>query len=351
MAQIGIDQAPVPMAAVAVYFAAVLLGIFRLVSFAESPSSLSSIAVMPREKREATVNSNIHIVFSDVDGTLVHYPKNVDDDMGDPGNAIIKLPASSTGMQGIISSETLRKCQALRRRGKKLVLISGMRSTTMWKRLPYLPRADAYCCEAGGRIFYPVPPRNNSSVFKLEPFDGADKSELEAFSLEEDKDWRVRMELTAGVDGFVGKELDDDSSATPIPIDQRKSPLWEYCSQLQRKGFVVDTTGYSVCFRVNRKQQDVVSQIEFEALSSIPSPEGIATSVNLGCVDFYPHDSGKKNWYVISSFNSVHYLMPILFPYNMIAVITSLESCARTKLSCARMLFVCAMMTMISKWR
>ncbi|KAI2502481.1 hypothetical protein MHU86_11987 [Fragilaria crotonensis] len=165
----------------------------------------------------------------------------------------------------------------------------------MWKRLAYLPRADAYCCEAGGRIFYPVPPDNKSSVFKLEPFDGADESELEPFSLEEDMEWRLKMEMTAGVDGFVGNELDDDSSTTPIPIDQRKGPLWEYCRQLQRQGFVVDTTGYSVCFRVNRKQQDAVSRIEFDALSSMTPPEGIATSVNLGCVDFYPHDSGKKN--------------------------------------------------------
>ena len=339
------------MAAAAFSFALLLLGIFRLVSPDESPSSLSSIAVMTRDKREATVNSDIHIVFSDVDGTLVHYPKNLDDQIGDPGNRIMKLPPSSTGMRGIISSETLRKCQELRRRGKKLVLISGMRSTTMWERLAYLPRADAYCCEAGGRIFYPVPPGKNSSVFKLEPFDGADKSVLEPFSLEEDKDWRLKMEMTAGGDGFVGNELDYDLSATPMPIDQRKGPLWEFCCQLQRKGFVVDTTGYSVCFRVNRKQQDVVSQVEFEALSSITPPEGIATSVNLGCVDFYPQNCGKKNWYVIAPSMLVFmYLKPILFPHIMKVANTSLESCARKKQCCARMHFVCAMMTMISKW-
>lgn len=290
---------------IAVLFSALLLGNCPLASSVESPSDHQSIAVMARDNRATRVNSGIQIVFSDVDGTLVHYPKNIDDlpvDDQQGSNKIIQLPPSSTGMQGVISSETLRQCQALRRRGVKLVLISGMRSTTMWKRLAYLPRADAYCCEAGGRIFYPVPP-NQTSIFKLNPFDGADKSDLEPFSLEEDEDWRSRMETIAGVDGFVGNELDDESSATPIPIDQRKGRLWDFCCELQRKGFVVDTSGYSVCFRVNRKLQDVVSQTEFEALISIAPPAGIATSVNLGCVDFYPHDSGKKNWYVMSASN------------------------------------------------
>ena len=286
-------------------FAVILLVHVRLISSVESPSNEVSIAVMAREERETTsIKSDIHIVFSDVDGTLVHYPKNLNDILDDEGNKIIILPPSSTGMRGILSSETLRQCQALRQRGTKLVLISGMRSTTMWKRLPYLPRADAYCCEAGGRIFYPVPPAGSQrSVVQLKPFDGADQSALEPFSLEEDQDWRVRMERIAGVDGFVGNELDEDSSAPPIPIDQRKGLLWEYCSELQRKGFVVDTIGYAVCFRVNRKQQTVVSQAEFEALFSTAPPEGIATSVNLGCIDFYPHDSGKKNWYVMNANN------------------------------------------------
>ena len=36
-----------------------------------------------------------------------------------------------------------------------LVLISGMRTTTLFQRLPYLPRADAYVSESGGQIFYP----------------------------------------------------------------------------------------------------------------------------------------------------------------------------------------------------
>ena len=90
--------------------------------------------------------TDIRVIFSDVDGTLVHYPEeSSDENKQKAGNRILKLPPSATGMQGIISSRTLEYCRELRRQNKKLVLISGMRTTTLLKRLPYLPRADAYC--------------------------------------------------------------------------------------------------------------------------------------------------------------------------------------------------------------
>jgi hypothetical protein len=245
-----------------------------------------------------TTTKDIQILFSDVDGTLVHYPEAVDEHVGTESNKIIRLPPSSTGMQGIISSETFRKCQALRQNGKKLVLVSGMRSSTLLKRIPYLPRADAYCCEAGGRIFYPSKV-NSGTSFKLEPFDGAAEETLEPFELAEDMNWRQQMSATVGSEGFIGNELADSSfGATTISIKERSGRLWKYCLELQEKGFVIDTKGYSTCFRVNRKQQSSVSESEFETLYSIAAPTGLATSVNLGCVDFYPVDSGKRNWYV-----------------------------------------------------
>ena len=40
----------------------------------------------------------------------------------------------------------------------KLVLVSGARAQTLLQRLPFLPAADAYVCENGGRIFYPHGP-------------------------------------------------------------------------------------------------------------------------------------------------------------------------------------------------
>ena len=35
------------------------------------------------------------------------------------------------------------------------VLITGARTATLLQRLPFLPSADAYVAENGGRIFYP----------------------------------------------------------------------------------------------------------------------------------------------------------------------------------------------------
>lgn len=290
-----------PMQISEVFFLALFLVVVTI-DLCASESAVASTTASPQNKihkatTTMTATHDIQIVFSDVDGTLAHYPANVDDHVGTEENKIVRLPPSSTGMQGIISSETFRKCQELRAKGKKLVLVSGMRSSTLWKRIPFLPRADAYCCEAGGRIFYPRKV-NEGTSFQLEPFDGAAAETLEPFELEEDPDWRQKMSTTVGADGFVGNEL-GNSDAKSVAIDKRNGRLWEYCMELQKKGFVTDTKGYSTCFRVNRKQQTSVSEAEFEGLLLIEAPTGLATSVNLGCVDFYPYDSGKRSWYVL----------------------------------------------------
>jgi hypothetical protein len=93
-------------------------------------------------------NSDILIVFSDLDGTLIHYPANMPNySESHSGNRILELPPSATGLKGVISSRTLSRCRDLRKAGIKLVLVSGMRTSTLLKRLPYLPKADAYCTE------------------------------------------------------------------------------------------------------------------------------------------------------------------------------------------------------------
>lgn len=60
----------------------------------------------------------------------------------------------------------------MRKGGVKLVLITGARLSTMLQRMAFLPAADAYICENGGRIFYP------GSSLPL------------AFPITEDMDWR-----------------------------------------------------------------------------------------------------------------------------------------------------------------
>jgi hypothetical protein len=260
------------------------------------------------ENHEETSNQKTaNIVFSDVDGTLVHYPDDTRQE-NEPGNKTIYLPASSTGMRGVISSKTLQLCQKMRREENvKLVLVSGMRTSTLIKRLPYLPKADAYASEAGGRIFYSVPDPGGNMVTPI-PFDGATDDVLMSFGLVEDKLWRSKLseEDAAGMDGYIGDSMDTflgkQRETAIVPICERKGALWDFCKSLQKKGFVIDYKGYSNCFRVNKKQQNIISEDEFNSLRSLDVSEyGLATSVNLGCIDFYPIYSGKKNWYVKSS--------------------------------------------------
>lgn len=246
--------------------------------------------------------TNVDIVFSDLDGTLIHYPKNLTSFLqrnvtGD----ICVLPSSSTGMVGVISAKSLKLVREIRTSGAIFVLVSGMRSSTLLKRLPYLPKADAYCCEAGGRIFYPTLPQS-IATFRVFPkrFHEASSEDMQPFSLVEDMEWREQMEQesAAGIDGFIGKEVNfrDGQNVEEISISERKGFLWDFARFLLEKGFTVDAAGYCTCFRVNRNQQSDAALFDALINSDIKVPSGLAFSTNLGCIDFYPTLSGKKNW-------------------------------------------------------
>ena len=292
----------------------------------------------------------IKIIFSDIDGSLIHYPKssnnngiNAADNNDDTDNEIIYLPSSATGMRGIISSKTLALCNELRtNKGVKLVLVTGARTSTLLSRLPYLPKADVYCTESGGRIFYPTNV-DDGCCFGEENDDGSQQQftytpvnysgrnikeddYLQSFGLREDMTWRKRMELGgAGIESYSGNNImsnrchDDDGSKFSydeecsidyesiqnfpivqdvIPISQRTGQLWDYANYLiSEEKFVLDTKSYSTSFRVNRKHQ---VNDRFDALLSGEidphSDMMIGKSTNLGCIDFYPVVSGKQNW-------------------------------------------------------
>lgn len=237
--------------------------------------------------------SEIMLVFSDLDGTLVHYPENAS-----KSDSVLKLPPSSTGMRGEISSKTLSLAQEIRKRGKRLILVSGMRTTTLLNRLPYLPRADAYCSDSGGRIFYPTSDLDKGFLVKPKHYDGASENDLKSFSLVEDMEWRQLME------SFTGEFGDSDCSFSTAATDEQRQTeardgvLWAFARHLIERGFVLDTKGYSACFRVNQKQQTTLSADDFHALldGRIKPFAGLETSVNLNCIDVYPSISGKKNW-------------------------------------------------------
>ena len=241
----------------------------------------------PREDRR--------ILFSDVDGTLVHYPASLrgsSDGAGCHGD-MMHLPPSSTGSRGVLSVETLRLCHRLRREGGvPVVLVSGMRATTLTGRLPYLPRADAYCCESGGRIFYPRTQgedgdgdgEEGGTVAVPHPYPGLEDGK--PFRLVEDMEWRARIQEIAGPFGSK-------------PIGERDGKLWEFARELQKQGYKIDDRGYSAAFRVNRRHQSSELAETFEDFIVRYSrkegvPKELDCSTNLGCVDFYPKMSGKK---------------------------------------------------------
>lgn len=120
-------------------------------------------------------------IFSDIDGTLVHYlqphelaqvsaplpclpcssscllSKTADRARSDRpprctqvrGTELLMLPASSTGRLGVISKGSLQRVAALRARGAAFALVSGARTSTVLQRLPFLPAADALVAENG----------------------------------------------------------------------------------------------------------------------------------------------------------------------------------------------------------
>jgi hypothetical protein len=225
-----------------------------------------------------------------------------------------------------------------------------MRTRTLIKRLPFLPLADAYCCEAGGRIFYPTPYSNNNNndnstnderndIIQPIIFNSTTNNEdyennsflqeerKEPFVLVEDMEWRTRMEL--GARAGVDRNDTDVSLSKPILVESRLQRLWGYAETLKDSGIVLDTDGYTTCFRINRKQQsnpllfdNLLIQLQrqqqqqqnqqqthniqdtdestTDTTTNITLPpfpfEYLATSTNLGCIDVYPVTSGKKNW-------------------------------------------------------
>jgi hydroxymethylpyrimidine pyrophosphatase-like HAD family hydrolase len=174
-----------------------------------------------------------------------------------------------------------------------------MRTTTLLNRLPYLPKADAYCSEAGGRIFYPTE-QLKEACFTVEPksFQGATNADLKPFGIVEDMEWRQQVEEYTGKFDMDGSSFPDLKSFVSTPVQDRESSnLWDFARDLEKKGYVVDIKGYSSCFRLNKKHQTQISDEDFYRLvdKEALKKAGLDTSVNLSCIDIYPVMSGKKN--------------------------------------------------------
>lgn len=214
------------------------------------------------------------LIFSDIDGTLVH----ISDDalltwgtVSEDGHtfdsrqgasiAIRPLPPSSTGTQAFISEKTLQLVSEIRRSGHLFVLISGARSSTFMERLPYLPAADAYVMENGGRIFLPS------------------RDAATAVPIVEDLEWRGRHEAAPMV-------------LESVPPSDRPGVLWDLYTKLQKDGWVCDANKYSTDFRVSLKKSKGKTAEDLEKVISNLPPQ-LSSSFNLGMADIYPSSSGK----------------------------------------------------------
>ena len=225
------------------------------------------------------------LLFSDIDGTCVHY-EDLSIDLTPHGNKLevefmndgsdgrlvqarfesndewtsaLLLPPSTSGAQGVISCKTIALYAAIRAMGFKLILISGCRSSTLFQRLPYLPAADAYVCESGGRIFYP------------------DATIPTAIALKEDMSWR-RMHFSA---------TGDLECSRLAPEDRRGVPLWEQYNALRSAGLRVDAKEYTTAFRVK------ISREDWQTTWAATLLPGLSVAENLGAIDCYPSTSGK----------------------------------------------------------
>jgi hydroxymethylpyrimidine pyrophosphatase-like HAD family hydrolase len=225
--------------------------------------------------------SSFKLLFSDLDGTCVHYQDGdafkveADDSLGDKRlvraqfqsderwTSALLLPASTSGAQGIISLRTIELYASLRAMGRKVILISGCRYSTLIQRLPYLPAADAYVCESGGRIFYP------------------DTSLPTAMALKEDTEWRNRHNKVAGTSPPDDKKISEEFIGLPS--------LWVEYKLLKQAGLALDRHNYSTSFRVRVPREEWQEQYASKLLPHLAFAE------NLGAVDIYPETSGKKN--------------------------------------------------------
>ena len=218
-------------------------------------------------------------IFSDLDGTVVHFPKwfeahgtrivsrdvvkktaVVESPSGERRDCRL-LPSSTMG-DGFVSERTIELVKQLRDEGISFVIVTAARKSTLFERQPMLPACDAACCETGSRVY-------------LGTDNGLDGLDLE---------WAARFE---DITGPLERELD---------VSERPEALWAFFRLLQSSvaGLKCDARSYYGCFRVDTKDDPAVEAALREVISA-SLPSGVDWAMNLGKFDFFPALSGKGN--------------------------------------------------------
>eukprot|EP00177_Eucheuma_denticulatum_P005018 GFKZ01009140.1.p1 GENE.GFKZ01009140.1~~GFKZ01009140.1.p1 ORF type:complete len:315 (-),score=46.53 GFKZ01009140.1:488-1432(-) len=221
----------------------------------------------------------VSVFFSDLDGTLVHYPKEISSyctvTPHGPSSATITyndtnesrectVLTSKTGGDSYISNRTIELIAELRSLGVVFVIITGARTSTYIKRRPFLPPADFEFFENGGRKLH-------NGV--LDPL------------------WTDKFESQVGP---IANRTDLlPSLESP---DKRDGSLWCLYRHMVQEGWTVDAVDYTTNFRVDVGKTEGKTDADLaNVIAEECEKRGLASSFNLGKADFYPAGSGKAN--------------------------------------------------------
>lgn len=228
----------------------------------------------------ATLPQRTRIVFSDLDGTLVHFERHFSSDgsvvnIDQATNTAVYrsirgssegaerncrlLPTSTMG-PGLFSDKSAELIGKLRDAGVVFVYVTGARKSTMIDRLPLLAPADFAVAETGGRMYI-----TNGSTSQTPPLD---------------PEWTARIERECGPI--------EPQSSIPEP-HERKGSLWDWYRELTARGIKCDTRNYTCCFRVNAADKEA----ELRDAIAEALPANVECAQNLGKFDFFPKISGK----------------------------------------------------------
>lgn len=223
------------------------------------------------------------VVFSDIDGTLVHYPKDFNSYASvistdtETGTVIIEykqtreqricvpLP-SKTGGTSYISQKTHHLITKLRSLpNTTFVIITGARASTYTSRRPKLPNADYEFFENGGRKLC------NGLL---------------------DHKWSDQFHQFVGEIPHV-PQLSPSGMAEP---NKRVGKLWDVYRILEEQGWKLDARDYTTNLRVDVKNSEGKTGDDFEnVVRDLVKIQGLDSSFNLGKADIYPKGSGKGN--------------------------------------------------------
>lgn len=227
------------------------------------------------------------VVFSDLDGTLVHYPKEFDSYADivstDADTGVVTIEYKESGIQrrcipllsktggiGYISERTHELVSKLRNLSNTtFVIITGARASTYNTRRSSLPEADYEFFENGGRKIV------NGSL---------------------DHSWSDGFEQQVGKIPHIPDLAPTASMKSP---EDREGTLWDIYRMLKTQGWYLDADDYTTNFRINVAKSEGKTDDEFNNLVrdqlDIKHKYGLDSSFNLGKADIYPAASGKAN--------------------------------------------------------